>query len=495
VKFSRIRLEKIRRLRLGAAPRVVDLFSGCGGLSLGFQAAGFELRGGLELDSLAAESHARNFFGSSAELFELHKAPTDITETSPEEFLDHLKIQDDLDGAIDVIVGGPPCQAYSIVGRAKLREVANDPEAYKNDDRGDLYRDYLEYVNALQPLAILIENVPEILRYGNSNVPELICDQLAALGYVSRYTIINSVHYGVPQLRDRMCLIALCEELDAEPLFPTPTHRFALPRGYKNLRDDVSRKWGGDGLFRSPHFVKPVDNPADGIPAVTAEEAIGDLPPIRSHLNGGSRRGARRFTRLTPYDNRRRLSSYARSMRNWNGFDNDVGIYDHVIRHLPRDYQIFERMNPGDEYPAAHKVAMTIFDERLRALARRGTAPKPGSAAYNELKKTIVPPYDPTKFANKWRKLDAREPSRTITAHIGKDSYSHIHYADDQARTISVREAARLQSFPDGFRFAGTLDPALKQIGNSVPPLFAAALAEAINQQLATHAIVTKRRA
>jgi DNA (cytosine-5)-methyltransferase 1 len=182
-------------------------------------------------------------------------------------------------------------------------------------------------------------------------------------------------------------------------------------------------------------------------------------------------------------------------MRNWNGFDNDVGIYDHVIRHLPRDYQIFERMNPGDEYPAAHKVAMTIFDERLRALARRGTAPKPGSAAYNELKKTIVPPYDPTKFANKWRKLDAREPSRTITAHIGKDSYSHIHYADDQARTISVREAARLQSFPDGFRFAGTLDPALKQIGNSVPPLFAAALAEAINQQLATHAIVTKRRA
>jgi DNA (cytosine-5)-methyltransferase 1 len=494
VKLSRVRLEKIRRLSLGAAPRLIDLFSGCGGLSLGFQTAGFELRGGLEVDPLAAESHARNFFSSTPELFEIHKKPVDITDTSPEEFFEHLKIQDHIQTGVDVIVGGPPCQAYSIVGRAKLREVANDPDAYKNDDRGDLYRDYLEYVNALQPLALLIENVPEILRYGDANVPEMICDQLKALGYVSRYTILNSVHYGVPQLRDRMCLIALCEELDAEPVFPRPTHRFALPRGYKNLRDDVSRKWGG-GMFRSSHFVMPVDNGVEGLPAVSAEDAIGDLPPIRSHLNGGSRRGARRFTQLTPYDNRRRLSPYARLMRSWKGFENNVGVYDHVIRHLPRDYQIFERMMPGDEYPAAHKVATELFEERLRALARKGTPPKPGSSAYNDLKKSIVPPYDPTKFANKWRKLDANEPARTITAHIGKDSYSHIHYADDQARTISVREAARLQSFPDGFRFAGTLDPALRQIGNSVTPLLATALGEAISQQLSTQAVLTKRRA
>lgn len=495
MKPSTIRLQKIRRLSQGAPPRVIDLFSGCGGLSLGFQAAGFDLRGGLEIDPSAAESHARNFFGSTTELFELHKVQTDITETSPEEFLDHLRIQDRVESAVDVLVGGPPCQAYSIVGRAKLREIANDPDAYKNDDRGDLYRDYLEYVNALQPLALLIENVPEILRYGDSNVPELICEELSSLGYVSRYTILNSVHYGVPQLRDRMCLVALCEELDAEPEFPSPTHRFSLPRGYKNLRDDVSRKWGAVGRSPSPHFVKPFDNAFDGLPAVTVEDAIGDLPPIRSHLNGGSRRGARRFTQLTRYDNRRRLSAYGKSMRGWRGFENDLGVYDHVIRHLPRDFPIFARMKPGDEYPAAHKVALALFEERLGALAAAGSAPEPGSANYAALKKAIVPPYDPTKFANKWRKLDAAEPSRTITAHIGKDSYSHIHYADDQARTISVREAARLQSFPDGFRFAGTLDPALRQIGNSVPPLLAAALARAINQQLAAQTVRAKRRA
>jgi DNA (cytosine-5)-methyltransferase 1 len=182
-------------------------------------------------------------------------------------------------------------------------------------------------------------------------------------------------------------------------------------------------------------------------------------------------------------------------MRNWKGFENNVGVYDHVIRHLPRDFQIFERMRPGDEYPAAHQVAITIFNERLRVLERKGTPLRPGSAAYNELKKAIVPPYDPTKFANKWRKLDANEPARTITAHIGKDSYSHIHYADDQARTISVREAARLQSFPDGFFFAGTLDPALRQIGNSVTPLLARALGEALSEQLLMHAIRTRRRA
>ena len=107
-----------------------------------------------------------------------------------------------------------------------------------------------------------------------------------------------------------------------------------------------------------------------------------------------------------------------------------------------------------------------------------------GSAEYNRLRDSIVPPYDVGKFPNKWRKMWSDQPARTLMAHLGKDGYSHIHYDSSQARTISVREAARLQSFPDGFSFCGTMNPAFRQIGNAVPPLMATALATTIARAL-----------
>ena len=102
---------------------------------------------------------------------------------------------------------------------------------------------------------------------------------------------------------------------------------------------------------------------------------------------------------------------------------------------------------------------------------------RPSTSGFRD---SIVPPYDASKFPNKWRKMWRDQPARTLMAHLGKDSYSHIHYDSEQARTISVREAARLQSFPDGFVFCGTMNPAFRQIGNAVPPLMAKALAEQI---------------
>jgi DNA (cytosine-5)-methyltransferase 1 len=93
-------------------------------------------------------------------------------------------------------------------------------------------------------------------------------------------------------------------------------------------------------------------------------------------------------------------------------------------------------------------------------------------------------PYDPNKFPNKWWKLRPDAPVRTLMAHLGKDSYSHIHFDSEQARPITVREAARLQSFPDGFVFKGSMNPAFKQIGNAVPPLFAYAIARGIRECL-----------
>jgi len=119
-------------------------------------------------------------------------------------------------------------------------------------------------------------------------------------------------------------------------------------------------------------------------------------------------------------------------------------------------------MKAGDDYPAAHRLALNLW---------RQAGSKP-----DELR-AYVPPYDPTKFPNKWRKMEPDAPARTLMAHIGKDTYSHIHYDSTQARTITVREAARLQSFPDGFIFSGTMNPAFRQIGNAVPPLLAFQLA------------------
>jgi DNA (cytosine-5)-methyltransferase 1 len=121
-----------------------------------------------------------------------------------------------------------------------------------------------------------------------------------------------------------------------------------------------------------------------------------------------------------------------------------------------------------------------MFEERLEALRKKGDAPRKGTQAWKRLWDSVVPPYDPGKFPNKWRKMERDEPARTLLAHLGKDGYSHIHYDSRQARPISVREAARLQSFPDGFVFSGTMNPAFRQIGNAVPPLMALGIAKAI---------------
>lgn len=454
-------------------PRVLDLFAGCGGLSLGFHAAGCEIVAAVETDPHAARSHAMNFFkGSSEEVIARHARPRDITLLEPGELVQEFSLGEAED-AIDIIIGGPPCQAYARVGRAKLREVADHPQAFRIDPRANLYLRYLHYVEKLKPLALLMENVPDILNFGGHNVVEEMAEALDDMGYQAAYSLINAAHHGVPQMRDRVYLIAYRKELDAAVCFPAATHQCRLPAGYSGTRA-VALKLidllGGHGYVDA-------DTGHEGLPeAVNAQEAIGDLPPITAHLDGTLKRGTRRFVDLARY--RRitsNLSSYARAMRSWPGFESEEGVYDHVLRFLPRDAPIFRRMQPGDEYPAARRIAEDLFKRKAK---RRGLAS--GTAGWRTLRKSTVPPYDPSKFPNRWWKLRADGPVRTLTAHIGKDTYSHIHYDSDQARVITVREAARLQSFPDGFIFAGTMNPAFRQIGNAVPPLLGRQLALAI---------------
>ena len=206
--------QKHSRILSGMAPRTLDLFSGCGGLSLGFDAAGFKSIGAVEFEPDAARSHALNFMSEQPnERFEAHASAKDITKIEPANLMQTLGLVGRPDRQVDVIVGGPPCQAFARVGRAKLREIADHPEAFLQDPRGDLYLRYLHYVNELKPIAILMENVPDVLNYGGHNIAEETCETLEAMGYSCRYTLLNSVNYGVPQMRERMFLVAIASQI------------------------------------------------------------------------------------------------------------------------------------------------------------------------------------------------------------------------------------------------------------------------------------------
>lgn len=463
---------KLNRLAAGGAPRVLDLFAGAGGISLGFHRAGFQIDGALEIEPLPALTHALNFHGGDPDDVAMHARPRDMTRVEPDQLAEELGLGPVAD-AIDVLVGGPPCQAYARVGRAKLREVADHPEAYKVDPRGNLFLRYLAYVRAFRPLALLMENVPDILHYGGHNVVEEMVEALDGLGYSARYSLINSAFHGVPQMRDRVFLIAYRRELQVKVRFPTATNHMILPPGYAGTRAVALRfvdLLGGAGYMQPNLGDESLPGP------VTAEDAIGDLPPVKGT---SVKRGARKFTELARYRAGTPSTPYQVTMRQWRGFEAGEGVRDHVIRYLPRDHLVFAEMRPGAEYPEAHETAVAIATREARRL---GISEK--SKAYTALYDSIVPPYDVSKFPNRWWKLRPDWPVRTLMAHIGKDTYSHIHWDAEQARTISVREAARLQSFPDGFVFQGAMNAAFRQVGNAVPPLMAAAIANVIRDTL-----------
>jgi DNA (cytosine-5)-methyltransferase 1 len=467
-----MRERKLQRIAKGGSVRCLDLFAGCGGLTLGFQAAGLQPWAAVEFDALAAASHGLNFFGTNDTE---HARARDVS-VSPFTFAKDFGLSDP-STAVDVLVGGPPCQAFARVGRAKLREVADHPEAFKLDHRARLYLDFLAYIEAFQPLAVVMENVPDVLNFGGMNIPEEVCDVLESRGYNCRYTLLNSSHYGVPQMRERMFLVALANELGQPVTLPAPTHQHTLPSGYEGTRA-VALKMLGDDLFKGnvSRFQRPPEACADLPAAVTAREALADLPPITLHLEGKLRRGARRFDELIHYTGAP-LTAYGRLMREWAGFESREGVSDHVIRSLPRDYKIFARMQPGDQYPQAYELAQLMLEEEVDRRVGANASESRKRTLREQLRAEFVPPYDAGKFPNKWRKMEPDAPARTLMAHLGKDGYSHIHYDSAQARTISVREAARLQSFPDGFKFCGTMNPAFRQIGNAVPPLLAKAVA------------------
>ncbi len=440
-------------------PVIIDLFCGCGGLACGFQKAGFQIAAGLDIEEAAIQTASYNLHWRYGE--ETTYKCLDITETDAHEFADRVGDE----GCI--VIGGPPCQAYSLAGRAKLRSLGKERENI-NDKRGYLYQDFLRFAVDLQAKAIVMENVPESTNYGGKNIPEIVCSQLEEEGYRAIWTLLNAADYGVPQTRERIFVIAVQKKLGKEIQLPEPTHR-------SNYPDNTNAGARIRSMTRFPHFSTPLV-PEENLPSwITVRDAISDLPslfqdPFQKYSLG-------RIAQKDPYLSEAQ-NDFQILMRTWYGDSMDK-VTGNIFRKTLRDFPIFDQMKQGDNFQQASKIADQLFQNAAWA---QGITEENNPDEYIRLKKKIVPPYNREKFLYKWTRLVESKPSHTLVAHLSVDTYSHIH--PWEPRGISVREAARLQSFPDGFLFQTSMGDAYKQIGNAVPPCLSLAIAKAVDKTL-----------
>lgn len=434
-------------------PKIIDLFSGCGGLALGFEKAGFDIIAGIELMPECVKTISYNLdwrYGKK----ETHLCG-DITRIDGDIFKDKIGKE----GCI--VIGGPPCQAYSIAGRGKLRSLGENRVNTK-DARGYLYQDFLRFVFNMDARAVVMENVPESTNYGGKNIPQEICEELKEKGYAAYWTILNSADYGVPQVRERVFVLGIKKEENKEIKLPKPTHR-----SNSNCLTPYQKRL--DGYRKFKNFRKPQVASDAKLLWMTVGDAFSDLPIL--FPTADTKYKLKALNIELPYRCEAQ-NNFQRLMRNWYGQENKT-ITANAFRRNKRDFPIFEKMQQGDNYIDASNIADEIFNNELSLYNY-----EIGSEEYEKLKKKIVPQYDREHFENRWKKLDQNRPSHTLVAHLGKDTYSHIH--PWEPRGISVREAARIQSFPDDFYFDCSMGDAYKQIGNAVPPLLALEVAKTI---------------
>lgn len=381
--------------------RVLDLFAGAGGFSQGFHWAGFTTAVAIDHNASAVETLEANFGHLGTQ-----SLVRDLSTFRPQDLDAYLRSKS-LPRGFDVIIGGPPCQGWSSVGRGKIRSLRN-PGGRKqmdSDPRNELYKNFLRYVEFYQPPVAVMENVPGMLSHNGSNVAERVALSLSELGYTVSCQLLNASTLGLPQVRKRLFFVGVRADIAKTFVFPK-THTEE-----------------GDRIY----------------PEVTVKDAIGDLPIIRN--------GARDWVR--PYKQRAALSDFAKQMRK----EADPNtVFDHVCRtQNDQDLEAFRLMKEGGWYRDLPK----------------------------HLKR-----YREDIFEDKYKKLFWDKPSWCVTAHLSRDCYTHIH--PSQTRTISVREAARLQSFPDCFYFAGAMGTKFQLIGNAVPPLLAERIAREVRAQLFT---------
>lgn len=425
-------------------PKIVDLFSGCGGLALGFEKAGFEIVTGIEIMPEACETINYNLCWKKG--IKGNHICGDITQMEP----DALKGTFGEEGCI--VIGGPPCQAYSKAGRGKLHSLGED-RVNTSDARGYLYQDFLRFVYGLDAKAVLMENVPDAVSYGDLNIPEIVSIELEKHGYNVFWTILNSADFGVPQIRTRLFLYAVKSDLDITIPMPMLTHNSDSQVFYEKR----FKSFMNYNHYKKPDFYNDIDEEW-----VTVSDAFSDLPVLF--------KSTKDINLNSPMNIKLNYSSriqnkFQKIMRTWDLSEMD-GVTGNTFRNTERDFVIFEQMKQGDNFVQASEIADRIYKKKIIELNIEDD-----KHMKTVLKNKIIPPYDRDNFEGKWRKLIDSQPSHTILAHLCKDTYSHIH--PWEPRGISVREAARLQSFPDNFIFSCSMGDAYKQIGNAVPPLMA----------------------
>lgn len=434
-------------------PKVIDLFSGCGGLALGFEKAGFDIVAGIECNQEAWKTASYNLSWRYGK--EKNFICGDITKIEADVFKNCFGAE----GCI--VIGGPPCQAYSLAGRGKLRSLG-EGRVNTKDKRGYLYQDFLRFALDLEARAVIMENVPESTNFGGKNIPETVCEQLTEKGYDAYWTLLNSADYGTPQVRERVFAFAIKSERKKKIDLPKPTHR--------NTVDVVTQHQKRFESYKQCQFFRVPNQVTQNLkPWVTVGDAFSDLPEIFPAENSKYKCVPLNveYSYKTEPNN-----EYQEIMRTWYG-NVCFGVSANAFRKNSRDFSIFARMKQGDNYIAASKIADELFYEEAEILGY-----EKGSKEYVKLHDKMVPQYARDKFEDKWKKLDETKPSHTLVAHLGKDTYSHIHPVEP--RGITVREAARLQSFPDDFFFDCSMGEAFKQIGNAVPPLLAFGVAKTL---------------
>lgn len=375
-------------------PRVIELFAGAGGLSLGFEQAGFDLAAAVEIDPVHCAIHELNF--PQTRVF-----CRSVAELSGADILGPLGMQR---GEVEVVTGGPPCQGFSMIGQRVLE-----------DPRNSLVFHFLRLVDEIRPRLFLMENVPGLATGAHHQLLDELIEKAEAAGYrvVQPYQILNAADFGVPQDRRRIFLLGARRDVRM-PEYPAPTHNPS--REGARVRAAVLADWALP-------------------PTPTVWDALSDLPDIDDHAD------------LLETDQLQVTlcggSPYARALRG--------DLVD------PTDYS----------YPRACDARLLtgcLRAEHTEESRRRFRATTPGS----------VEPI------SRFLRLAKDGLCNTLRAGTNTDRGAYtaprpIHPV--HARCISVREAARLHSYPDWFRFHRSIWHGFREIGNSVPPMLGRAVA------------------
>ena len=366
----------------------IDLFAGAGGLSIGFRDAGFEILAANDFDPDAARTFVLNHPETAF-------IPGPIQGIKATELLGAAGLRRE---QLDVLIGGPPCQAFSVYNHQRGM----------HDERSGLFREYTRIVEGLMPRFVVMENVTGITSIEGGRAVEEIHDRLHGLGYHVEARILKAEEYGVPQERRRIFFIGV---RDGETVkWPEPTHGAATDLFTRHL-----------------------------LPLVTVADAISDLPALE--LGGG---GESMPYELPPQ------SDYQRALRR-----DSTHVSNHVAPLLAE-----------------------VNRERMKYIPQGGS--------WRDLPHHLLPAgMKLAKRSDHTKRYGRMHPDGQACTILTKcDLHWGAYIHPFQQRTITVREAARLQSFPDTFRFVGSRVEQYRQVGNAVPPVLARAVAEAVLEMM-----------